>query len=1013
MALDDDQRKWLDAALKAKGRFTRAKSIKTDWEDYRRRRAKVETYLSKLAPNTPQRAQVEQGLQTADALAAAHKFSAAYKSLDAVKATAKSASPARIEAIALSSLTALIDRLDGDVTQMRAACGRVLGDQRRMLARVKAMPTAADQPDRDTFIAFINNHVKTVEPQLYAEMELLNANSVEFGKLLSARDLPGQIARIEEEFRVSGLAGLAKALAPLQSRFDGIKARATENDSVASDANKFVSQRLGLTNQIKAAIHLLRQGGSQFQNRDDAVTADDLTDQARQPLKEDWITDLFLEIEADVRLSDAVARMKADGVADAALAANTGQGPVVRAPEPKAFDPDRIFGAAVSDTDDFPDQVPDDMLSDLVDFAVMRTKAVLATLDPKGDEIFDLMLKTPEELAQMCSLSLCGIDAPGGQTDSQAACFKQVAEAIRAEVLASSPNRMADDKSKISVGGVNYDLAETLGEGGFGAVRRYRDPVSGKTVVVKSLTGNVSDKKRAAMVEEMRTHRQLLNEDPDAPGAKNLVEMEGAAVSADGSLHLMLEDAEGGDVTLAGNALIALEKQGVLPPEARQAVAQDMLRQAVMAMKAMEARGLVHNDLKPANMMMTADGTLKVIDFGESRFVDDSGLAPTMEEGKFQTTGGYASPEVEGRTDKDVTTRSDAFALSGIIRSLGGPDMDQDIATKDNAQPVTALGRVAKALADPDPDKRPSLDAVLASTYLNSAEKDHHPEDVKDLVSAASEMNAAMAKARVTLTSDEFKENEPKGLDGSWKAFAPTIKAGSGDVPVGLLQTMVTSCDATIRTYQARLATASPSDAQMNRRILEEAERKKAFWMKKVSDSMNIARTGGKAEYERALADPSLTVAVPGDGGGTLTLKDAVALADRRKAEIAKLQADFYRVMVQNAERAQGVMDAVNTKLSLLGVQIKAIDKAVKAALGDAAKYYLAEQQLAEVSARFAPRKAAPSDLDQKASPPPPPPPRRGQAAPPPSGNGTIPKPPPRPGEVDPTGYDADMEEDF
>jgi hypothetical protein len=106
-------------------------------------------------------------------------------------------------------------------------------------------------------------------------------------------------------------------------------------------------------------------------------------------------------------------------------------------------------------------------------------------------------------------------------------------------------------------------------------------------------------------------------------------------------------------------------------------------------------------------------------------------------------------------------------------------------------------------------------------------------------------------------------------------------------------------------------------------------------------------------------------------------------------------------------------MDAVNTKLSLLGVQIKAIDKAVKAALGDAAKYYLAEQQLAEVSARFAPRKAAPSDLDQKASPPPPPPPRRGQAAPPPSGNGTIPKPPPRPGEVDPTGYDADMEEDF
>ena len=1012
MALDDDQRKWLDAALKAKGRFTRAKSIKADWEDYRRRRAKVETYLSTMDPNSPHKGAVEQGLQSADTLASAGKFSAAYKSLDAVKARAKTSSPARIEAIALSTLTGLIDRLDGDVQQLRAACIRVLGDQRRLLARVKAMPKAADQADRDSFVSFINHHVKTVEPQLYAEAELLNSNSIEFGKLMSAKAIEAQIARIEEEFRVAGLAELGKAVASVKGRFDGITARAAENDGVAADPDKFVSQRLGLNKQINEAIQLLRQGGSQFQNRDEATTRDAKTDQARQPLQADWLSDLFLDLEADVRLSEAVARMKADGLTDAALATDTGQGAVVRAPEPKAFDADRIFGGAVAETEDFPDQVAEAMAQDLVTFAKARMKAVLATLDPKGDEIFDLMLKTPEELAQMCSLSLCGVDAPGGQSESQADCFRQVAEAMRAEILASSPNRMASDKSTITVGGVQYDLVETLGEGGNGAVSRYCDPVTGKTVVVKSLLGQASDKKRAELVAEMRTHRQVLNEDPDAPGAKNLVGMEGAAVSSDGSLHLMLEDAEGGDVTLAGNALVALEKQGILPPEARQAIAQDMLRQTVMAMKAMEARGLVHNDLKPANMMMTADGTLKVIDFGESRFVDEAGEAPKENDGKFKTTGGFASPEVTGRTDAKVTSRSDAFALSGIIRSLGGPDMDQNMATKDNAQPVTALGRVAKALTDPDPDKRPSLDAVLASTYLNSAEKDHHPEDVKELVSAASEMNSAMAKTRVTLTAEEFEANEPKVLDGNWKAFAPAVMAGSGEVPMGLLQTMVTSCDDTIRTQQVRLATGRPEDAQMYRKAIQVAEEKKAFWMKKISDSMNIARIGGKAEYDRALADPTQTVAVAGDGGGTLSLKDAVALADRRKAEIAKLQADFYRVMAQDAERAQEVMDAVNKKLSALGAQVKDIDKVVKATLGDAAKYYLAEQKLAEVSARFSPRKATPSDLDRKAAPPPPPPPRKPQVAPP-SGNGAIPKPPPRPGEVDPKGYDADTEEDI
>lgn len=116
-----------------------------------------------------------------------------------------------------------------------------------------------------------------------------------------------------------------------------------------------------------------------------------------------------------------------------------------------------------------------------------------------------MLLKTPEELATICSLALTGIEKPGGFSQSHAACFKQMADAMRAEILANSPNKMAADKSKISAGGVDCDLEETLGEGGFGAVRRYRDPNTSKTVVVKTLLGNGSDEKRAAMVEEMRT----------------------------------------------------------------------------------------------------------------------------------------------------------------------------------------------------------------------------------------------------------------------------------------------------------------------------------------------------------------------------------------------------------------------------------------------------------------------------------------------------------------------------
>jgi len=151
------------------------------------------------------------------------------------------------------------------------------------------------------------------------------------------------------------------------------------------------------------------------------------------------------------------------------------------------------------------------------------------------------------------------------------------------------------------------------------------------------------------------------------------------------------------------------------------------------ALHAAHARGIVHRDLKPSNIMVTRDGTLKVLDFGLSKVaVDDGSLGIVTEtltaDYRLVGTAAYISPEQIERTPADA--RSDIFSLGVILFQMatgrkpfnGGTALatltsilkdDPPLAGEVNAQIPDEISRIVDRCLVKDPTLRTQSAADL------------------------------------------------------------------------------------------------------------------------------------------------------------------------------------------------------------------------------------------------------------------------------------------------------------
>ncbi len=257
--------------------------------------------------------------------------------------------------------------------------------------------------------------------------------------------------------------------------------------------------------------------------------------------------------------------------------------------------------------------------------------------------------------------------------------------------------RFVDDQHR-------YRFESRIATGGMGEVWRATDTSLGRPVAIKVLKSEYADDPlfRSRFETEAR-HAASLHH----PGVASVYDVGESALlgAADGSgmprPFLVME-------LVDGQPLSALLRGGQpLDPE----VARDLMAQAADAIGAAHRAGIVHRDVKPANLLVTPDRQMKITDFGIARASDGLGLTAT---GQVMGTPQYLSPEqARGGT---ATSASDVYSLGVVaFECLAGH------------RPFDADSPVATALAhlnDPVPDLPTEIPADLAAVVRRAMSKE-------------------------------------------------------------------------------------------------------------------------------------------------------------------------------------------------------------------------------------------------------------------------------------------------
>jgi len=207
-----------------------------------------------------------------------------------------------------------------------------------------------------------------------------------------------------------------------------------------------------------------------------------------------------------------------------------------------------------------------------------------------------------------------------------------------------------------------YELVAPLGRGGMGQVWEAQDRrLGGRRVAVKLLT----DDQMAAHGDSTELLRRFTREASVTAGLQHPgVPAVHDVGSYSGGLYLAMELVE-------GRSLDALVKtHGPLPVGWSAAIAAQVC--AVLAIA--HERGLVHRDIKPQNLMLTRDGTVKVLDFGVATVLEGGpGLTRITHTGAAIGTPAYMAPEqLRG---EQTSPRTDLYALGCVLYEMlsGGP----------------------------------------------------------------------------------------------------------------------------------------------------------------------------------------------------------------------------------------------------------------------------------------------------------------------------------------------------
>jgi serine/threonine protein kinase len=315
-----------------------------------------------------------------------------------------------------------------------------------------------------------------------------------------------------------------------------------------------------------------------------------------------------------------------------------------------------------------------------------------------------------------------------------------------------------------------YRLMQVIGRGGMGTVYRATDLILGRTVAVKVLPHALAEQDRthvARFEREARAAASLLH-----PGVVSVFD-----TGVDGATRYIVME------YVSGRSLAVILNEEA-PLDAARAVW--VAERVADALFAAHTAGIVHRDVKPANVMLTDDGAVKVLDFGLARLIDGTALTQTA---SAPGTAAYMAPEQA--LGEPADERSDVYSLGCLLYAMltGGPPFGGDGPAAILHQHVQVEPRPPRAINRGVP---PRLDALVVQMLAKA--RDARPpsaaavrECLREALSPPSRVPTA---AGCALGTPAMPTPATRVMQSATRVLAPaTPKPRSGPAPAELAAT--------------------------------------------------------------------------------------------------------------------------------------------------------------------------------------------------------------------------------
>jgi hypothetical protein len=437
---------------------------------------------------------------------------------------------------------------------------------------------------------------------------------------------------------------------------------------------------------------------------------------------------------------------------------------------------------------------------------------------PEVQELLDELLAseaTPEEVCRSCPELL-----PRIRTRWRQICRAQrELDALFPPGLAQAADAWPRSEALPRITG--YAVEAVLGRGGVGIVFRARDLRLGRPVALKMLLAG----SYAGPTELARFQREA--EAIAGLCHPNIVQIHEVG-DHEGRPYFTMELVDGGT--------LAQKLAGALQPVRW---AAELVAALARAVAVAHSAGLIHRDLKPGNILLTADGSPKISDFGLARRQDDVNLTRT---GTAVGTPSYMAPEQASDAAGPVGPATDVYGLGAILYELltGRPPFCAK----------TALETFQQVLAD-DPVApsrlNPRVPRDLETVCLKCLQKEPHQR-----YPSAS----ALAEDLQRYLLGQVVAARPVGhLErvGKWIKRNPTVALLSGAAALALVAgTVASALFAGAAFRQAHLATERAGELEQQARALEVQTRTAEANARRAAEKENEAARA-LAEVERVL----------------------------------------------------------------------------------------------------------------------------------------------------------------